>query len=337
MPHYQPTTAALARRAFLTVEGHSVSYLEWGHEGLPPMVLLHESKGAALSWEWFAVVLAGAYHVFALDALCRGHSDWVDMEMGTVDDEDYRGTRIGHTVSAIETLIAERRLDPVILVGTGSHGCSAALFGVHHPEQTRAMILDDGTMLYADYPEFPEGFDISSAARNFDGFVHFANLDEAFDWLDGNTTTRNDPRSLDPDWMDRRVHELFVEHPDGTWTSRPPRPDDAAPVSLDPPRSEIPSKTSRRYRGLAIRAATEDEIRSIGVPTLVFYNATTSHWAVETADFVEGLNPQWVRMLRVPGEKTKESVYVSWSAREAWLISSLEFLAALSEWPNCLT
>jgi pimeloyl-ACP methyl ester carboxylesterase len=325
------TTAALASRKFLTVEGYRVSYLEWGEPGRQPVILLHESKGAALSWEWFGVVLSLRYHVFAIDMICRGHSDWADMEYGTVDDVDWSGTRVGHGIASIEALVAERALDPVIVIGTGSFGCAGALFGSYHPELTRAMILDDGTMLRADHPSWPLDLDVKSRARDHDGFTHYDSVDEALAGLGRNSTTMNDPRSLDPDWMSRRMDELFVQNADGQWLMRPPRPDDAKPVDLDPERGEIARTTKGKARGLKARVADAEEIKAIRVPTLAFYNTTVSHYSEETAEEIAALNPTYIRLVRVPGEKVPDSMYVSWSARPNWLIAALAFLEDLTD------
>ena len=58
---------------FITVNGVKLRYLDWGTEGLPPMVCLHGHTGQARIWDEFAEAMRGSYHVYAVDQ--RGHGE----------------------------------------------------------------------------------------------------------------------------------------------------------------------------------------------------------------------------------------------------------------------
>jgi pimeloyl-ACP methyl ester carboxylesterase len=72
-------TAGLApRRAYIRVNGTRLSYLEWGQQGRP-LVLLHGITSTARAW-WRAAptFVAQGYHVYALDMPGHGESDETD-------------------------------------------------------------------------------------------------------------------------------------------------------------------------------------------------------------------------------------------------------------------
>ena len=305
------TTAALARRNVLTVEGHQISYLEWGQAGHQPVILMHDFMNAALSWEWVGVALSQGYHVFAPDAICRGHSDWVNMPWGPAEmGGNLAETRMGSLIATIQALIDTQHLDKVVLVGGSTGGSAAGLYGALHPERVRAIIVDDGSVLPPDLLPPPEQLDAFGSIA--DGERRFDSVEEALASLGPASTTTNDPRSLDADWLKRRAEELFVEEPDGKWVVRPARPADARAASL---------------RG--IPSADVPELKAITVPTLVFYNTTRSHWSEEKVEELKGINPEWVRVATVPGEKPAESIMIVQTAPRTWLLSVLAFLAEL--------
>src|SRR5439155_2493355 len=138
------TTAQGATRGFLQVDGHRVSYLEWGDEQRPTVILLHGVIGNALSLEWLGVAIGASHHVIAMDAICRGHSDWIDMPWPALTAPDVDGTRIGHGVAAVRALIDDRGLDDVVLVGLSTGGVVAGLCAAYHLDRLRGVSIDDG-------------------------------------------------------------------------------------------------------------------------------------------------------------------------------------------------
>src|SRR5262249_36240579 len=65
-----------ARRRSWSINGLTLSGLEWGAPGRPPLLCLH---GGSAHAHWFDAVgpaLADRYHVLSLDQRGHGESDW---------------------------------------------------------------------------------------------------------------------------------------------------------------------------------------------------------------------------------------------------------------------
>jgi pimeloyl-ACP methyl ester carboxylesterase len=58
------------------VRGLRFHFLEWGHPGAPPILLLHGGNQSAHSWDLVSLHLSDRYHVFALDQRGHGDSEW---------------------------------------------------------------------------------------------------------------------------------------------------------------------------------------------------------------------------------------------------------------------
>ena len=61
MTSTQPTST------YITLNDVRIRYLDWGSEGLPPLVCLHGHTGQARIWDEFAEAMRESYHVYALD------------------------------------------------------------------------------------------------------------------------------------------------------------------------------------------------------------------------------------------------------------------------------
>ena len=57
-------------------KGINLSYLDWGNDDAPPLILLHGNRDHARSWDWTARALRDDWHVLALDLRGHGDSDW---------------------------------------------------------------------------------------------------------------------------------------------------------------------------------------------------------------------------------------------------------------------
>ena len=60
------------------LRGLKFSYLEWGAEDSPPVVLLNGLQSHAHSWDVLANALQSEYRVIALDQRGRGDTAWPD-------------------------------------------------------------------------------------------------------------------------------------------------------------------------------------------------------------------------------------------------------------------
>lgn len=287
-----------------------MSYLEWGSSENPPMILLHDVKGPALSMEWAGVAFSREFHVLAPDQICRGHSDWADLQWGDFDSEDIEG-RLGHAVATIGSLIQKCDAGPAVLIGGSTGGTAAALYGAHHPKSTAAMVVDDGAILRMDLS--PDPSVLKSMGPIVDGENWFESADEALASAGAGTCTANDPRSLDAEWLERRIEELLYQEGD-RWRTRPARTESALYAEIKPS---------------GMRCANAAEIQSISRPTLVFHNATRSHWNESTVEEIRELNPEWVRVVSVPTSPEGPGPLVFTAAPKVWLMCVQQFLATL--------
>jgi esterase len=111
----------------------NLHYLDWGTQGLPPMLFLHGGALTAHTWDLCCLALRQEYHCLALDQRGHGDSDWepqADYSLGA-QREDVKGfvDRLG--------------LDRMILVGQSMGAINALAFAIHYPERLRALIMID--------------------------------------------------------------------------------------------------------------------------------------------------------------------------------------------------
>ncbi len=340
------TTAALAQRRSMTVDGFQVSYLEWGDAENDLLIVLHSIIGPALAHEWLGVEYGTDFHVIAPDMLCRGHSDWADLPWPELEHErdaaagDFDGTRVGHVISTIGALVdAHGNGRPAVLVGFSTGGVAAGVYASRHPERVRAVIIDDGPFLRSD-PRGGEPLvpDRARLYRTVDGAdARFAAVEDFFrpdgagrepavtttglDLFSYMSSTGNDPRASDAEWLRRRGEELLYQRPDGTWSLRPPRPDD----------TDYSLVTKASPTGI-FRLISPEETKAIRVPTLVFHKGGGhSHWNDDTVAELRSLNPEWVRVVTVPAGPgdARGGTSVEWTFPHIWVLETRRFLAGV--------
>ena len=118
---------------FKNRSGLKLHYLSWGQPEQPVIIMLHGLRSYAATWHLLAPLLAERFYVVALDQRGRGESDWA--EYSTYQTEYY--------VHDLEDLMAELNIDQVILLGHSLGGTNALEFTRLHPEQVRALIVED--------------------------------------------------------------------------------------------------------------------------------------------------------------------------------------------------
>jgi pimeloyl-ACP methyl ester carboxylesterase len=110
-----------SRKRSVTVRGITLSYIDWGENG-PPLLLLHGDMRTARSWDAVARELHPRFHVLSLDARGHGDSDWTPRGYTTDDKvEDLAGflqelgvreiVGVGHS-SGASVLAFEVRREP---------------------------------------------------------------------------------------------------------------------------------------------------------------------------------------------------------------------------------
>lgn len=98
------------------IDGVELSYLEWGHEG-KPMVLLHGITSSARTWWRVAPALAElGYHIFAVDMPGHGESQAVDRH------------KIPYIAGLIANLVRSLELSDIVLIGHSWGGITALEF-----------------------------------------------------------------------------------------------------------------------------------------------------------------------------------------------------------------
>ena len=108
-------------------------YLDWGTEGLPPMLFLHGGALTAHTWDLCCLSLRQEYHCLALDQRGHGDSDWEP-------EADYS---IAAQREDIKGFADQLGLDRPILVGQSMGAINALAFAVHYPERLSALVMID--------------------------------------------------------------------------------------------------------------------------------------------------------------------------------------------------
>ena len=118
---------------YLDNNGLRLHYLDYGNADLPPMLLLHGMRDAALSWDIFAHAMSEEYRVLSLDS--RGHGD--------SDRAGPNGYRFDRYISDLEALADHLDLTDMIVVGHSAGGRYAWSYAVEHPDRVRALVIVD--------------------------------------------------------------------------------------------------------------------------------------------------------------------------------------------------
>lgn len=118
---------------FKNRSGLNLHYLSWGQPERPVLIMLHGLRSYAATWHILAPLLAEEFYIVALDQRGRGQSDWA--EYSTYQTEYY--------VHDLEDLIEELKAEQIVLLGHSLGGANALEFTRRHPEQVRALIIED--------------------------------------------------------------------------------------------------------------------------------------------------------------------------------------------------
>ena len=66
------------RRATFQSQRLRLSYVDWGNEAAPPLILVHGARDHARAWDDVARILSAQFHVIAPDLRGHGDSQWAD-------------------------------------------------------------------------------------------------------------------------------------------------------------------------------------------------------------------------------------------------------------------
>lgn len=111
-----------------------LSYVAWGAESAPPLLLIHGGRDHARNWDWVAARLASRYRIIAPDLRGHGDSDWAlgggYSEMQFVYD--------------IVQLVQQKQLAPLTVIGHSLGGSIALLYSGLYPETVTKVVAIEG-------------------------------------------------------------------------------------------------------------------------------------------------------------------------------------------------
>jgi esterase len=117
----------------LALHGQRFHYTDWGEPSAPPVVMLHGITGHARTWDDEARLLAGRFHVLALDQ--RGHGD-----SDPAPDGDYSDAALLGDLVAFVDALGLRHLS---IVALSLGGRVAINFAGHHPGRVERLVIVD--------------------------------------------------------------------------------------------------------------------------------------------------------------------------------------------------
>lgn len=121
----------IAKRSALTIDGRTLSYVDFGGTGRP-LLTLHGHMSEGLSYADLAARLAPEWRVIAPDQRGHGESDRA---------ADY--SREGY-LADVKALMDHLGLDRVALLGHSLGAINAYQFAARHPERVTALINAEG-------------------------------------------------------------------------------------------------------------------------------------------------------------------------------------------------
>jgi esterase len=170
-------------------------YLDWGTDGLRPILFLHGGALTAHTWDLCCLALRDEFHCIALDQRGHGDSDWApDADYSiTAQLEDIRGfaDRLG--------------LDQFVLVGQSMGAINGLAFAVGYPERLSALVMIDAG------PEVRRRG--SSRIRDF---VNGGAKPETLEEIIARALAFNPRR--DPQILRRSLMHNLRPQPDGSWS-----------------------------------------------------------------------------------------------------------------------
>ena len=227
-----------------------LSYLDWGPENAPTVILLHGFAQNAHSWDYTALALGQKYRVISLDARGHGDSDWAA-------DADYATAAHQRDLGRF---IEQFRGVPVTLVGLSMGGRTSYVYASRQPANVLGLVIVDSGPTWPKAPRAGQ-----SGGRRIMDFVTLP--DELDTWEEFvERIHQYNPRRSVQEVRDTLIHKVR-QAPNGKWTWKYDR------VLRRPDRPRETVSADEQWRRL------ED----ISCPTLVVRGAESDILASETA------------------------------------------------------
>lgn len=123
------------KSCFLTVNGLSLRYLDWGGPGGPPLVCVHGFTSSAESFNALARHFRDRFRIIVVDVRGHGESAWSPTGAYEYSDQ----------AADLEGIVDQLGLERFTLIGTSMGGIIAMTYaGAHHERLTRLVINDVG-------------------------------------------------------------------------------------------------------------------------------------------------------------------------------------------------
>ncbi len=124
---------ALPAERDVVVGGLRFRYLDWGGDGLRPILFLHGGALTAHTWDLCCLALRDEFHCMALDQRGHGDSDWAP-------DIDYSIAAQREDVRGFAQALG---LDDFVLVGMSMGAINGLAYAIQYPETLSALVLID--------------------------------------------------------------------------------------------------------------------------------------------------------------------------------------------------
>ena len=187
-------SVVLPKERTVLVDQLRFRYLDWGNEGLRPMLFLHGGALTAHTWDLCCLALRDEFHCIALDQRGHGDSDWAP-------DADYS---IAAQREDVRGFVEQLGLDRCVLVGMSMGAINALAFAIHYAERLSHLVLIDAG------PEVRR-----PGSRRIRDFVNGGAKPESLDAIIERALAFNPRR--DPKILRRSLMHNLRQQTDGTW------------------------------------------------------------------------------------------------------------------------
>jgi len=236
----------LPSERIVDIGGLRFRYLDWGNDGLRPILFLHGGALTAHTWDLCCLALRDEFHCLALDQRGHGDTDWAP-------DADYS---IAAQREDVRGFVDKLGLDRFILAGMSMGAINALAFAIHHPEKLSHLVIIDAG------PEIRR-----PGSRRIRDFVNGGANPESLDAIIERALAFNPRR--DPKILRRSLMHNLRQQTDGNWVWK-----------YDRKRFQQMDRDAHT----AERRALADGLAKITVPTLVVRGAESDVFHKEDAE-----------------------------------------------------
>ena len=184
----------LPSERIVDIGGLRFRYLDWGNDGLRPILFLHGGALTAHTWDLCCLALRDEFHCLALDQRGHGDTDWAP-------DADYS---IAAQREDVRGFVDKLGLDRFILAGMSMGAINALAFAIHYPEKLSHLVIIDAG------PEIRR-----PGSRRIRDFVNGGANPESLDTIIERALAFNPRR--DPKILRRSLMHNLRQQTDGNW------------------------------------------------------------------------------------------------------------------------